>query len=522
MSVIAQADCINLPFPSTYFHAIITSPPYLGLRKYEGYQVRRWRAGAYIPMSGADLIKVDEWVGPLGCEPSIELYVYHLLLICRELRRVLRDDGVFWLVLGDSYNGSGGAGGDYLPGGLREGQPTYPGRSFSTLANGDLIGIPQRVWFALQADGWIVRNEVIWWKRNTMPQPLNGWRYEQSPCDCTTSRREALIASMPEGVPRHRAASEKPGDILPLLDCPKCHGTGRVGDFALRRGSWRHTRSHESVFQLVKKMNYYSNLEVVRVIYTKPLDRWGGPRKSTEDAFKGDEENRMRGLHRDREMRPNVGSNPRSVIDVPLNSLDVFYHWFGERTGIDLYKELILFDQEASNPIDVLNIPTSSYEGAHYAVYPPKLVVPLMLSSCPRRCCPECDAPWAPVVERSRPIFGKTSWGLGGRRHFKMDLGKMVDTGLDEGSTLKHDVPRMVTGYRPTCTCGREDFIPGKVLDPFLGSGTTLEVANELMRNGIGSDISFEYLDQQAKIRAKFGTPSGYLDDLPLFSEETT
>lgn len=479
MSVIAQADCINLPFPSKYFHTIITSPPYLGLRKYEGYQVRSWRAGAYIPMTSADLIKVDEWVGPLGGEPSIELYVFHLLLVCRELRRVLRDDGVFWLVLGDSYNGSGGAGGDYLPGGLREGQPTYPGRSFSTLANGDLIGVPQRVWFALQADGWIVRNEVIWWKRNTMPQPLNGWRYEQGPCDCTTSRREALIASMPDGVPRHRAASEKPGDILPLLDCPKCHGTGRVGDFALRKGSWRHTRSHESVFHLVKKMNYYSNLEAVRVIYTKPLDRWGGPRKSTEEAFKGDEENRMRGLHRDREMRPNVGSNPRSVLDVP----------------------------------------TSSYEGAHYAVYPPKLVVPLMLSSCPRRCCPECGAPWAPVVEKHRPMFGKTSWGLGGRRHFKMELGEMLDTDLGEGSTLKYDIPRTVTGYRPTCTCGREDFIPGKVLDPFLGSGTTLEVANELMRNGIGSDISFEYLDQQAKIRAKLGTPSGYLDDLPLFSE---
>jgi len=128
MSAIAQADCINLPFPSNYFHAIITSPPYLGLREYEGEQVRTWRAGSYMPMTGADFIRADGWTGPLGGEPSVELYVFHLMLVAREMRRVLRDDGVFWLVLGDSYNGSGGAGGDYLAGGLREGQPTYQTR----------------------------------------------------------------------------------------------------------------------------------------------------------------------------------------------------------------------------------------------------------------------------------------------------------------------------------------------------------------------------------------------------------
>lgn len=567
MSVIAQADCIKLPFPSTYFHAIITSPPYLGLRKYEGDQVKTWRSGGYQPMTGADHIKVDRWVGPLGGEPSVELYVFHLILVCREIRRVLRDDGVFWLVLGDSYNGSGGAGGDYLAGGLREGQPTYPGRSFSQLQSGDLIGVPQRIRLALQADGWVVRNDAVWWKRNPMPENLNGWRYERSPCDCTTKRREALIASMPDGVPRHRAASEKPGDIGPSPDCPKCHGTGRVGEHALRKGSWRHTRSHEDVFQLVKKMKYYCNLEAVREIYTEPLNRWGGPRKSTEEAFKGDEDNRMRGLHRDREMRPHSGRNPRSVLDVKLNPVEAFYHWLGERTGIDLHQAIEIFQQEATNPNDVLNVPTTSYRGAHYAVFPPNLIAPLILSSCPRRSCPDCGAPWAPVVERGKPVFGATSWGLGGRRHFDMKIGEMVDTGLDEGSTLKHDVPRIVTGYRPTCSCGyyepqyramiekhptrshnkrkrhQQDMqdrwldralsnryiyqtidkwlvnIPGRVLDPFLGSGTTMAVAKELLRRGTGVDISFEYLDKQAKLRAGVGTPSDYLDDLPLFSE---
>lgn len=65
----------------------------------------------------------------IGLEPDPEAYVAKLVEVFREVRRVLRDDGTLWLNLGDSYNGSGGAGGDYAPGGLKEGQPKYPGRN---------------------------------------------------------------------------------------------------------------------------------------------------------------------------------------------------------------------------------------------------------------------------------------------------------------------------------------------------------------------------------------------------------
>jgi len=95
-----------------------------------------------------------------------------MVVVFRSVRRVLKDDGTLWLNLGDSYNGSGGAGGDYSPGGLKEGQPKYPGRNEKSLKPKDLMMIPARVALALQADGWWLRSEIIWHKPNPMPESV--------------------------------------------------------------------------------------------------------------------------------------------------------------------------------------------------------------------------------------------------------------------------------------------------------------------------------------------------------------
>ena len=95
-----------------------------------------------------------------------------MVKVFREVKRVLKDDGTCWLNLGDSYNGSGGAGGDYNKGGLKEGQPKYNGRNISTLKPKDLVGIPWRVAFALQSDGWWLRQDIIWHKPNPMPESV--------------------------------------------------------------------------------------------------------------------------------------------------------------------------------------------------------------------------------------------------------------------------------------------------------------------------------------------------------------
>jgi DNA modification methylase len=133
--------------PSESVHCCVTSPPYWGLRDY-----------------GVE--------GQLGLESTPEEYVSKMVEIFREVKRVLRNDGTLWLNLGDCYNGSGGAGGDYNKGGLKEGQPKYPGRKIARLKPKDLVGIPWRVALALQADGWYLRSDIIWHKPNAMPESV--------------------------------------------------------------------------------------------------------------------------------------------------------------------------------------------------------------------------------------------------------------------------------------------------------------------------------------------------------------
>jgi len=156
---IINANALHLPLADNLMQACITSPPYWGLRDY----------------STADQLGLEKSPDCLGWatgQPCGECYVCHMVQVFREVRRVLRPDGTLWLNLGDSYNGSGGAGGDYGPGGLKDGQPRYPGRRVNGLKPKDLVGIPWRVALALQADGWYLRSDVIWHKPNPMPESV--------------------------------------------------------------------------------------------------------------------------------------------------------------------------------------------------------------------------------------------------------------------------------------------------------------------------------------------------------------
>lgn len=214
----------QIDIPDKSVQCIVTSPPYWGLRKYAGDQGIEWPTVEYAPMAGLAPLRIQGcepecahewadgpiraysgggsnasnldgsreyettthfkttqgayclhcggWRGELGLEPTPEMYIAHLILCLREWKRVLRDDGTCWVNLGDSYNGSGGAGGDYGAGGLREGQPKYPGRKVGGLKPKDLCGIPWRFAFAAQADGWYLRSDCIWAKPNPMPESV--------------------------------------------------------------------------------------------------------------------------------------------------------------------------------------------------------------------------------------------------------------------------------------------------------------------------------------------------------------
>ena len=135
--------------PDGTIHCCITSPPYWGLRNY-----------------GQD--------GQIGLEVSPAGYVTEMVDVFREVKRVLRDDGVLWLNLGDTYVGTGSKGDckdpKYAEG--RNGQTVAINNKVQGLKSKDLVGIPWRVAFALQDDGWYLRQDVIWHKPNPMPESV--------------------------------------------------------------------------------------------------------------------------------------------------------------------------------------------------------------------------------------------------------------------------------------------------------------------------------------------------------------
>src|SRR5215831_8588787 len=103
--VLIQGTARKLPFADGTFNCVVTSPPYFGLRSYADLPPEPWPAGAYAPVPGAAPMEIPAWEGCLGNEPTPALFCFHLLLVLREIRRVLRDDGIAWIVLGDSFYG---------------------------------------------------------------------------------------------------------------------------------------------------------------------------------------------------------------------------------------------------------------------------------------------------------------------------------------------------------------------------------------------------------------------------------
>jgi DNA modification methylase len=157
-ATVLVGDCIEQmrTLPDGSVNCCVTSPPYLWLRDY-GH------------------------AGQIGLEPTPDAYVAKMVEVFREVRRVLQDDGTLWLNLGDSYSGSWGAqsrsDGD---GGMSADQVAAHPKKTRTgsldktpgLKPKDILGIPWRVAFALQADGWWLRQDIIWHKPNPMPESV--------------------------------------------------------------------------------------------------------------------------------------------------------------------------------------------------------------------------------------------------------------------------------------------------------------------------------------------------------------
>ena len=312
--VAGDARTVLQGIPDGHFHCAITSPPYWGLRDY-GLEPTVWGKPAEPcehewgkPIAGrsqsgslngstldgtppgqerrpqwssAFCRRCNAWRGALGLEPTPELYVEHLVSVLREVRRTLRDDGTLWLNLGDSYNSQGGHTQVENDGRAnRQARSDMKGAHAPGLKPKDLVGIPWRVAFALQADGWWLRSDIVWSKPNPMPESVRD----------------------------------------------------------------RPTRSHEYLFLLTKSQRYYYDQDAIREPHTDPADIHRRIRKDGEYRHGKSQRGWMEGSEERADAAIAAGRNRRSV-------------W---------------------------TIAPQPYKGAHFAVFPEKLVEPCILAGCPK------------------------------------------------------------------------------------------------------------------------------------------
>ena len=328
LNQILEGDVITRlkELPSGIVDCCITSPPYWGLRDYNAN-------------------------GQIGLEDTPEAWCEKLVAVFQEVHRVLKDTGTLWVNVGDAY------------------------------MDKQLVGQSWMLAFALRADGWYLRSDIIWAKPNPMPESVTD----------------------------------------------------------------RPTKGHEYLFLLSKQPKYFYDADAVREPHVRLWDEKNGGNLSGKGIHKLNDGFTDIGDRTD--MKPNpAGRNRRTV-------------W---------------------------TIATQPMPDAHFATFPEKLVEPCILAGTSERgYCEACGKPWVRVVERGE-LVGKDRGG-----NYK---GRNVDAGVK----INHGTPGLsyentTTGWQPTCDCDAST-IPGLVLDPFMGSGTTALVAARLGRNFTGTELNPEYI----------------------------
>ncbi len=542
--VLHRGDCREVlrAMPEASVHCVVTSPPYWGLRDYgldalvwggtddcahawgenlrvhkggptgqnsrlEGRTANPERDATKDIAAGAFCARCGAWRGSLGLESTPALYVDHLVGIFREVRRVLRPDGVVWLNLGDCYATGAGKVGEH-PGGGDQGA-RWAGRGRRDASNSgkasrafaamgpmiqpnrmplpglkpkDLVGIPWAVAFALRDDGWWLRSDVVWAKGASF---LEGW----------------AGSVMPESV------TDRP------------------------------TRAHEYLFLLARSAQYYYDADAIRErSVTADEARWdpgtdghqGGlshagtgastrrfrqPRPAGWCHHEGCDGRHLTGRY---QTRAKTAVNPRA----------------GSRRQAPEPGEPSAFHPLGRNVRSVWAINPAPFPEAHFATFPPRLVAPCVLAGTSEHCCPDCSAPWERL---SAGTLAPTDCAA--RRQVVDERDRAADPN-DRGSNWRKDglLPGWARtsrtfGWRPVCghydalyrrdlprarrarkraqreasgdwwrrararpgLPGEWPWAPAVVLDPFAGACTTLKVAKDLGRRAVGAELKGDY-----------------------------
>lgn len=308
MTKIIQGDCREVlkTLPDGSVDCCVTSPPYFNLRDY-----------------GVG--------GQIGLEQTPDAYVAELVAVFREVRRVLRDDGTLWLNLGDSYARQAGNDRNKITdGSFRTGRT---GKSHLLFRDGnnrppeglkekDLIGIPWRVAFALQADGWYLRQDIIWHKPNPMPESVTD--------RCTKAHEYVFLLSKSERYYFDQESILEPcspsthvrlsQDVQNQIGSARVPGKTNGNMKAVGRKSWKGSEFHTG----------------------KTAEHQLGRAQS------------------DRTYDPGADNKNNLSFDAAMSIMP-----------------------EKRNKRSVWTVATQGYKGAHFATFPPALIAPMILAGCP-------------------------------------------------------------------------------------------------------------------------------------------
>jgi DNA modification methylase len=411
------------------------------------------------------------WLGSLGLEPTPELWIEHLVEVFREVRRVLRDDGVCFINLGDSYAGSGKGPSKSLQGeascigaperGLLANRRASGARGSAGPVLGykpkDLMMLPARLALALQADGWYLRSMIPWLKRNSMPES----------CDDrpATAVEYIYLLSKSNETAFWTHRDHEGSRTRPAPDYRWVHKqTGEeVGTDPGDSEQWRR-------INLWSGHDYFWDADAVRVAASL----------TTHSRGTGDGGPKMRDKAATLGMHEGWGDATRTVLS---NRNRRNSDWFFET-----WQGLLLDEQD--EPLALVVNP-APFKESHFATFPPKLVEPMVKASTSERGqCPECGAPWARVTERAT--------------YNHRDHGS-VDRFVDLNNGRAGDSRSTTIGWRPTCK-HNADLVPQVILDPFAGAGTVGVVADRLGRNAILCELKPDY-SQMGAVRVTNDAP---------------
>lgn len=445
---IYQQNVLQTPWPlaDKSVDVVIVSPPYWGLRDY---------------------LHPDQ----IGQEPTPEQFIQHMVEVFREAWRVLKDSGTVWLNLADTYwggKGQSGAGWSKENGGnlnanginwAAKGQTRPQDRKHEVIKPKDLVGIPWAVAFALRAEGWYLRQDIIWQKPNPMPESVND----------------------------------------------------------------RCTKAHEYIFLLSKSRDYYYDHEAIKqpMVEYEMLRRIREKKEGLDSKYELARDSRtgladqsqtgaIRNVKRRQELAETGMANKKSVWTVATKGFDAEFCTACRRYYAGKEKKLIRTEKVIEGGKEVKRnwCMCGRHDAwvAHFATFPEELIVDCVRASTSQKGnCATCGEPWERITEEVEEVghTGESETAYAA----DMSAGRLASlrqAAREAGG--EYEKKTRTIGWQPTCSCGDQNVVKPIVLDFFFGGGTSGIVAMAQGRDFVGLELNPDYIDlAKHRLRHQFG-----------------